>query len=182
MLGHKMPRSISIAALTTAALLGTGCFARYHWLRLWQQHRLARCQWLRLRQHHCLAHGASLHIIGCTYGGSIAQHVVPCSSFVGCAHGGSSACGTDCLARYHCNGGTARWCLARYHWLRLLRQHYVVRSAALDIIGCAYDGSSAWHKHWLRARRQHCLARGASLVIIGCAYGGSITWLGMPRS
>ena len=142
-------------------MLGTGCLARY--------------LWLRLRLQHCLAQGASFNIIGCAYGGSIAFHRVP-RSLSWDALTSAPLLGTWCVARYH-------WlrCLARYHWLRFsgsIAWHVVPRSISLaSRTTAAILGTWCLARyHWPRLRRQHCLARAASLEAKGCAYSSSMAW------
>ena len=129
---------------------------------------------------HCSALSASLAIIGCAYGGSIARRRALRSLSLAA------------LTATALHGTFA--------------QHCAARGASLDVIGCAYDGSMARHVvprsislaalvatallgtwclargHCLRLRRQHWLARGVLLDINNCAYRGSATWHVVPRS
>jgi hypothetical protein len=120
------------------------------------QHRLARDaslqnQWLRTWQQDCLAFDASLRINGCTHGGSIAWHMVPCSNQI--LH-----------AMQH---RLARDALLQNQWLRTWQQDSVARDASLRIHGCMHGGSIAWHmvprSNQLLHARQHRLALDASL-------------------
>ena len=161
-----MPLAISIAPLTTAAMLGT-CGSN---------------AWART---------ASLDSVGCAYDSSNAWHMVPYSSIIDCAYGGSIAwaqdasldinsCAYDSSITWHgvlCSISLAAlmaaaslgsmpmaaltaapllgtWCLAPYHWLHLRRQHCSARGTVLVL-------------RWLRSRRQlglwHRLPRAISL-------------------
>ena len=113
--------------------------------------------------------GASLHINGCTHGGSIAWHMDGASPQInGCTHGGSIARHMDSALLQSTAAltaaalrGTRR--LASYRWLHAM-QPSLALGASPRINSCTHGDCIAWHMD------------GASPQINGCTHGGSIAW------
>ena len=174
-------------------MFGTGCLARYHWLRLWQQHRLARGallvnHWLRLWRQQRLARSASRVTISCAYGGSIDWAQDASLDINSCAYDSSNIWhGMPCslsLAVITPAALLGTWYLARYCWLRLRPQHCLTHvprlislaalaaaallghDASFDTDGRANGSSNAWHV--LSCSLSLAALTAAALIGTGC--------------